>query len=58
MNVDEIKKSITALYESDSTIHINLNRARKKLQNVAVTIRSVHSHFFIIEHDDGGYVAK
>ena len=58
MSTEEIKRKIGALFESEPNIHINLNRARKKLSGVAVTIKSVHPHFFIIEHNDGGYVAK
>lgn len=56
--VEEIKTRIGELFAEQPVIHINLNRPRKRLQNVVVTISSVHSRFFIIEHDDAGLVMR
>lgn len=58
MSVEEIKKTVEEIYNSNPRVHINLNLARKKLSNVEVLIKSVHPRFFIIEHDDGGYIAR
>lgn len=57
-SAEEMRKMVEDLYGRTPRIHINLNLARKKLSNVEVLIKSVHPRFFIIEHDDGGYIAK
>ena len=58
MTSENIKKAVEELYGRTPDIHINLNRARKKLSNVQVTIKGLYPNFFIIEHNDCGYVSK
>ena len=55
---EEIMERIEKLSKCSPNIHINLNRSRKKLRDMPVRIKSVYNNFFIVEHDDNGYIAR
>ena len=58
LTLEEIKERIEKLSKCSPNVHINLNRSRKKLRDLPVRIKSVYNNFFIVEHDDNGYIAR
>ena len=55
---EQLRQKIKELASSTPSVHLTLNHARKKLKDQPVRIKAIHNHFFTVEHDDGGYVAK